>query len=280
MDKKYTMEIDASYPFGSISVGGEEGSAAGSQKSGQEPQQPQEGPQSEQESASQEGEQGQSEEEQQVPLSVVQSIRQELQEAKQREAQWQAMYAQIQQQQQPVQPQQPQGQQQGPESLLSDYDDDDVITVADMKKVLQQSQLQQPQQPQQFQQPQPVQQPQPGLGQPDPRELQMRSMYPDYDQAIQQIPNILQQAPQLESAIRNSDNPYQTAYLLAKQIGGQGQAQQSQGAQNAQQIQQNLQKPGTAGQVSGGGGISKADYYANMSKEEFEKRRAQILRGI
>jgi hypothetical protein len=114
----------------------------------------------------------------------------------------------------------------------------------------------------------------------------VRAQYPDYDQAIQQLPNVLQQAPHLETAIRNSDNPYLTAYTLAQQMGNapQGQQQPPQGQgeqapQDAQRIQRNLQKPGTAGQVSGAGGVGKADYYANMSKDEFERRRAQILRG-
>jgi hypothetical protein len=73
----------------------------------------------------------------------------------------------------------------------------------------------------------------------------------------------------LESAIRNSDNPYLTAYTLAKQFGGQ----------QAQRIMQNLSAPGTAGQAGGGGAIGQAGYYAQMDDQTLEAEIAKAKRG-
>jgi hypothetical protein len=153
-----------------------------------------------------------------------------------------------------------------------------------MKKIMQQ----QMQAGQAQAQPQPAQGQQ-APGQPDVRELQTQIQYPDYQQVIQnQLPNVLQNAPHLESAIRNSDNPYLTAYTLAKQFGGQqpqgqpqpAQGQQApQGQQQAQRIMQNLSTPGTAGQAGGGGAIGQAGYYAQMDDQTLEAEIAKAKRG-
>ena len=278
MADEYTMEIDPQYPFGDYSQSSDAGSGQqadqGQQQGadGEQVQQPQQQPQGQQAQGQQpQGDQGQ-QDQQQVPVNVVQSIRQELQSLKQQNAYLQQMAMQPQQQ---PQGQQGPGQQNDP---LADYEEDDVITVADMKKLMQQQMAQQPQQPQ-------GQQPgqQPGQPQhPDMREMQMRSMYSDYDQIIsQQLPTVLQQNPHLESAIRNSSNPYATAYTIAKQMGGQGAPQgQPQGSPNqAQQVVNNLQKPGTASQASGGGAISRAGFFAQMDDQTLEAEIAKAKRG-
>ena len=85
----------------------------------------------------------------------------------------------------------------------------------------------------------------------------------------------------MESAIRNSSDPYATAYTIAKQMGGQGAPQgQPQGNPNqAQQVVNNLQKPGTASQASGGGAISQAGFFAQMDDQTLEAEIAKAKRG-
>jgi len=173
------------------------------------------------------------------------------------------------QQEQPQQPQDP----------FANYDDDDVVTVADMKKVLQQQQAPSGQQ----QAPQQQGQPQQATGQLDARELQMQTQYSDYQQEIQKIPTILQQNPHLESAIRNSENPFMTAYSLAKQFTGAQSGQQQQpgqgNSQQAQQVMDNLNKPQSVSQAGGGGVISKANYYAQLDDDKLEAAIARAKRG-
>lgn len=271
MAEQYTMEIDANYPFGT-----NQGSAAGNQESGQENQQQEAQPQGEQAGEEQQQpQQGQQTQEQTVPVSAIQAIRQENQQLKNQLAYQQMVAMQGNQQPQaPQQNQQPVQQQQTSKDPFEGFDDDDVVTVADVKKALavqQQPAQVPPQQSQQgFQQ-----------GQPDMRELQMQVSYPDYNELItNELPTILQQNPYLGNVIQGSENPYLTAYTLAKSMSSsQGGNQQQQG-QQAQQIVNNLQKPGTAGGASaGGGGISHADYYAQLSDEDFEKEVARAKRG-
>ena len=108
----------------------------------------------------------------------------------------------------------------------------------------------------------------------------MRLMYPDYDQEISnKVLPLIQKDPILAETLRNSPNPAMAAYILAKHLPGTPQTQTNPAANPAKKITENLQKPGSPGQVSGGGAVSKADIFAQMSDEELEKEIARVKRG-
>lgn len=258
MPEEHVMQIDPQYPYSKQS---DEGSDAGSRN--EDTQQQQQGDQQPYEEQSvqtdQEGQEGR--QATGDPREAIVALRRENQRLKQ---QMQYMSAVVQQSQQ--QPQQP-GQQQ---DIFAEYDDDDVITVADMKKVLQQ-------------QGQPRQQGQPQQRGPDVRELQMMVQFPDYEQEIQKIPKLLENAKFLVSAISNSENPFMTAYFLAKHF-ADGQPQQQpkgQGGNNqvAQQIMDNLSKPRSVSQAGSGGTIARANYYAQLDDDALEAEIAKAKRG-
>lgn len=163
----------------------------------------------------------------------------------------------------------PQNQPDQKADFFKDFDDDDVVTVADMKRVLQKQSQAAPAAPAQATA-QPGQQP----GQPDVRELQIQIQHSDYQQEIQKIPTILQQAPQFASAIRNSENPFLTAYTLAKGF-QTGAPAPTPGAQ----IIDNLAKPGSPSQATGGGGVSRENYFSQLSESDLEKEIARVKRG-
>lgn len=254
MPEEHVMQIDPQYPYSKQS---DEGSDAGSRNEDTQQQQGDQQPYEEQSvQTDQEGQEGQ--EGRQAtgdPREAIVALRRENQQLKQ---QMQYMSAVVQQSQQ--QPQQP-GQQQ---DIFAEYDDDDVITVADMKKVLQQ-------------------QGQPQQRGPDVRELQMMVQFPDYEQEIQKIPKLLENAKFLVSAISNSENPFMTAYFLAKHF-ADGQPQQQpkgQGGNNqvAQQIMDNLSKPRSVSQAGSGGTIARANYYAQLDDDALEAEITKAKRG-
>ena len=50
--------------------------------------------------------------------------------------------------------------------------------------------------------------------------------------------------------------------------------------ENAQRIVENAKKPGTLSQAGGQGALSKADYFASMSDQEFMRMASKNLEGI
>jgi len=198
---------------------------------------------------------GQGEEEgQTVPVSALQAVREELQGVKE---QLQASQDQIRLYQanppQGGQQQQQQGQvEQGTEGLAG-MEDDDVITVADAKKLAA------------------------GL---EARvgavigEMAMAAQNPDYNDVItNHLPKVIQANPALAQAIKSSQNPYVLAYELGKTNPEYVKKLAEKGQQETiTTIEENLAKPGSASAAGGGGGgISKADQYAQMSDDDLEK---------
>jgi hypothetical protein len=191
------------------------------------------------------------------PIKAITALRKENQALKRQIEQVAIL---LQQQQQMKLPQQ----QQAPPDPFEKLDDDDVITVADMKRVLkmysQQQQQQQSQQPQM-----------------DPRELQLRAQYDDYDDAIKQIPDLLKETPHLRSAIINSENPYLTAYSLVQLY--KGKAKSDDDNETATKLMDNLAKPRSAGKVTSGSGATKANYYATLDDKGLDAMIAKVKRG-
>lgn len=113
-------------------------------------------------------------------------------------------------------------------------------------------------------------------------ELQVSQMHPDYAEVMEKyLAPLVKQKPYLAEGIQGARNKAQYAYELAKM------AQQIQDHQvvttkseNAQRIVDNSRKPGTLSQAGGQGALSKADYFASMSDQEFMKMASRNLEGI
>lgn len=123
-------------------------------------------------------------------------------------------------------------------------------------------------------------------------ELQVQAAHPDYEEVIEKyaIP-LVKQKPHLAEGLQGASNKALFAYELgrmAKQM-QEFQIQQAPVAQVQQPIQRsndaermlaNSRKPGTLSQAGGQSTLSKADYFATMSDQEFMKMATQNLEGI
>lgn len=113
-------------------------------------------------------------------------------------------------------------------------------------------------------------------------ELQVAQQYPDYAEVLDKhLAPLVKQKPHLARTIQRSENPALTAYeigRMAQQM--QGQQVATTRSENAQRIVENAKKPGTLSQAGGQGALSKADYYASMSDQEFMRMASRNLEGI
>lgn len=113
-------------------------------------------------------------------------------------------------------------------------------------------------------------------------ELQVQQMYPDYTEVIEKFAlPLVKQKPYLAEGIQGASNKALFAYELGKmaqQI--QGQKVEVTRNQNAERIVENSKKPGTLSQAGGQAALSKADYFASMSDQEFMKMATRNLEGI
>lgn len=114
-------------------------------------------------------------------------------------------------------------------------------------------------------------------------ELHVQQMHPDYAEVIEKFAlPLVKQKPHLLQGINSSSNKALFAYELGKM------AQQIQNIQQptptksetAQRIVDNSRKPGTLSQAGGQAALSKADYFATMSDQEFMKMASRNLEGI
>ena len=113
-------------------------------------------------------------------------------------------------------------------------------------------------------------------------ELQVQQAHPDYAEVIEKhtLP-LLKQKPHLLQGLQHSENKALFAYELGKmaqQISAPSQAPTK--SAEAQKIVDNSRKPGTLSQAGGQGSLSKADYFATMSDQEFMKYASRNLEGI
>ena len=122
-------------------------------------------------------------------------------------------------------------------------------------------------------------------------ELQVQQMHPDYEEVIEKyaIP-LVKQKPHLAEGLQGASNKALFAYelgMMAKQM----QAAQVPPAQieepratlrsvEAERMVENSKKPGTLSQAGGQSTLSKADYFATMSDEQFMKMASKNLEGI
>jgi len=243
-------------------------------------------PQTEEQKSEQSQQQQQQQDEMRtVPLSALKKVTEELKQLKEQNAALQAQMAfagQAMGQQPNLGAPTPQGQQVGQvqqqqqSNPFEGLEDDEVLTVADAKKLLAQI----PQQPAV-----------------DPnlyKEVQMLKLSvqePQWQNVVQTyLPEMINNNPMLGQLIQMSPNPLEAALSVAKLNPRYVQAQQ----QNRQGLQQGSgdvlsqldqlianaqQQPASPDQFGGGSAINKADRFATMSDEEFDKHVQAVLAG-
>lgn len=113
-------------------------------------------------------------------------------------------------------------------------------------------------------------------------ELQVQQLHPDYAEVIEKFAlPLVRQKPHLAEGIQGASNKALFAYELGKMV-QQMQVQQvsSQRSENAERMVANSKKPGTLSQAGGQAALSKADYFATMSDQEFMKFASRNLDSI
>ncbi len=115
-------------------------------------------------------------------------------------------------------------------------------------------------------------------------ELQVQQSHPDYAEVLEKYTApLLKQKPHLAEGIYGARNKALFAYELGKMAQGQQQivpVEKTQPSVTAQKIVENAKKPGSIAQAGGQSVLSKADYYATMSDQEFMKMAAKNLGEI
>jgi len=148
-------------------------------------------------------------------------------------------------------------QQQKAQSLFEGREEDDILTVADLKKALKQQDTE-------YQQ--------------KISELSIKSQYSDYTDVVEKYGKQLPDA--IKQAIINAPNPHEVAYLACKESAAYYKDQlMSNKHADAKKASDNLNKPGSASSVGGSGVLSKASIYENMSDAELIARSENIIRG-
>lgn len=122
-------------------------------------------------------------------------------------------------------------------------------------------------------------------------ELQVANQHSDYAEVLNKYGKHLAETdPVFLQGLRGAENKALFAYNYAKKeqelqtlretIKQNQPAQPSQQSRDAQRIVENARKPGTLAQAGGQSVLSKADYYASMSDQEFMKMASKHLEGI
>jgi len=111
-----------------------------------------------------------------------------------------------------------------------------------------------------------------------------KAQHQDWNNMVtQHVPQLTNKNPIFAEMIQKASNPYEAAYLLAElnaRATQPGQQPQSYNHGNAQRAIANAQKPQTLASVGGNGTLSNADYFANMSDEDFMKIAARNMASI
>lgn len=110
-----------------------------------------------------------------------------------------------------------------------------------------------------------------------------KAQHQDWNNMVtQHVPQLTSKNPIFAEMIQNASNPYEAAYLLAE-LNAKASTiptQQPQYNGNAQRAIANAQKPQTLSSMGGHGQLSQADYYANMSDEDFNKIASRNMASI
>jgi hypothetical protein len=102
-------------------------------------------------------------------------------------------------------------------------------------------------------------------------ELKMAQAHPDYNDVVRKyLPDVLKTDPEIKDMIMAAPNPYKAAYLLAKRSDAYLHEQRTQNrSPQAQQAVNNLQRPGNLSSIGGASSGSTAGVYKTMSDKEF-----------
>lgn len=183
----------------------------------------------------------------QVPLSALESERSQRQKA-QDELKMMKEHLNLisaRQQSQSQQPPQPQ------------YDDDDVLTYGDFKKIA-------------------------GEFQKDISgrltELDMKQQYPDYQDVVTKyLPDILKQNPALRQDFESSPNFYRAYYLAKNSDAYKKEHHQEQRNADAERMIANSERSGSLSEMGGASPINLAKRYRDMSDTDFRKEVAKNM---
>jgi len=177
-----------------------------------------------------------------VPVSALQAERRERQRL-QEEMQMMKNHLELMQmnQQKPEEKQDP----------MDQLQDDDVLTVGEAKKYLNQMN-------QQYQM--------------SIEELKMTQKNPDYqDMVTRYLPEVLKEKPYLRNTLQNDPNRYQIAYDLAKQAASyRNDTKEAKKTKQAEKILKNQNQPGSLSQVGHNTSVSAPSGYKNMSDADFK----------
>jgi hypothetical protein len=112
--------------------------------------------------------------------------------------------------------------------------------------------------------------------------MSTKTKHQDWDKMVtDHVPQLTSTNPIFAEMIQKASNPYEAAYLLSElNQRAQNASQQSTQVNYAQRALTNSQKPQTLASVGGGGTLSSADYYANMSDDDFMKIAGKNLANI
>lgn len=113
--------------------------------------------------------------------------------------------------------------------------------------------------------------------------VQTKTQYNDWNNMVtQHVPQLTSKNPIFAEMIQKASNPYEAAYLLAELNARATQPgpQQPPPYGNGQRAIANASKPRTLESVGGASSLSGADYYAQMSDEDFMKVAARNLANI
>lgn len=135
---------------------------------------------------------------------------------------------------------------------FEDLTDNDVLTVGEAKKFIQNFSKEQ---------------------QLAVEELKISQQYPDYSEVVRNyLPEVLKNDPDLKDVITNAPNPYKAAYYLAKRSDGYlKNKRQSSRSKEAKEAVENLQRPGTLSSVGTGVSGTASKGYKTMNDADFRK---------
>lgn len=142
------------------------------------------------------------------------------------------------------------------ESQFNGRDEDDLITVKDLKESLAEKEK---------------------AYQTELAELRVQAQYPDYSEVLNKYGKTLPQ--EALEAIKYAPNPYKTAYVLCKQSPAFIKDQMSyENFSDAKKVKENLKKPGNPAKAGNGGLLSNISKYQNMSGDEILALNAKYRR--
>lgn len=114
------------------------------------------------------------------------------------------------------------------------------------------------------------------------RAIETKASRQDWNSMVtQHVPQLTEKNPLFAEMIEKASNPYEAAYLLAELNSRAGAAVSQKAEQDySRRVDENSRKPQSVASVGGSSKLSQADYYSQMSDEDFMKMAAKNLASI